>query len=73
VLDARHADSTRYRAYRFIVPDTVMIGVAKSVTVDANGHVHVEPEPGAPFGGRPNTTHQEYSHILVPVGVTPPT
>lgn len=72
-LDARHADPTRYRAYRFIVPDTVMIGIAKSVTLDAAGHVHIEQEPGAPLSGRANPTHREFSHILVPISVHPPT
>jgi hypothetical protein len=71
-LDARHSDATQYRAYRFIEPDTVMVGVAKAVTLDSNGHVHFVQEPGAPMIGRPNPTHAEYSHILVPIRVTPP-
>ncbi|HEX3549656.1 MAG TPA: hypothetical protein VHT53_04740 [Candidatus Elarobacter sp.] len=71
-LDARHSDPTRYRAYKFVIPDTVMIGIARSVTLDADGHVHIDPEPGAPMHGRANPTHREYSHILVPISVTPP-
>jgi hypothetical protein len=71
-LDARHADPARYRAYRFIIPDTVMIGIAKSVTLDAAGNVHIEQEPGAPLSGRANPTHREFSHILVPISVQPP-
>jgi hypothetical protein len=71
-LDARHADPTRYRAYRFIIPDTVLIGIAKSVTLDRAGNVHIEQEPGAPLSGRANPTHHEFSHILVPISVRPP-
>ena len=71
-LDAKHLDSTRYRAYRFLQPNNVMIGVARNISVDSSGHVVVEQEPGQPLGGRPNHTHLEYSHILVPVGVMPP-
>ena len=71
-LDARHSDTARYRAYRFLQPNNVMIGVARNISVDSSGHVVIEQEPGQPLGGRPNKTHLEYSHILVPTGVTPP-
>jgi hypothetical protein len=72
-LDARHADATQYHAYRFIIPYTVMIGIARSVKLDAAGHVHIDVEPGAPMHGSANPTHRAYSHILVPISVTPPT
>jgi hypothetical protein len=72
VFDSKHADPARYRAYRFVLPDTVMVGVARSVTLDANGHVHIDSEPQAPMVGHANPSHKEYSHILVPVSVTPP-
>lgn len=71
-LDARHTDPSRYHAYRFILPDTVMIGIAENVTVDAAGHVRFTPERGASLSGRANKTHREYSHILVPISVAPP-
>jgi hypothetical protein len=73
VFDARHADEARYHAFRFIIPDTVMIGVAKSITLDDAGHIRIVQEPGAPLVGRPNKTHHEYSHVLVPASVSPPT
>jgi len=71
-LDARHTDRTRYHAYRFVIPDTVLIGVAESVDVDPFGHLRITPEAGGTLRGRPNKTHQEYSHILVPISVRPP-
>ena len=71
-LDGRHSDSKQYRAYRFLQPNNVMIGVARNISVDSSGHVVIQQEPGQPLGGRPNKTHLEYSHILVPVAVTPP-
>jgi hypothetical protein len=72
-LDGRHADSSRFHAYRFLDPDVVFIGIAKSISLNAAGHLEIVPESHAPLSGRPNKTHQEYSHILVPVSVTPPT
>jgi hypothetical protein len=72
VLDAKHSDAAQYRAYRFLQPNNVMIGFARNVSVDSSGHVVIEQEPGQPLGGRPNKTHLEYSHILVPASVTPP-
>ncbi|MEA2690025.1 MAG: hypothetical protein QOJ39_1253 [Candidatus Eremiobacteraeota bacterium] len=72
VLDSKHLDRTQYRAYRFLQPNNVMIGVARNVLVDSSGHIVIQQEPGEPLGGRPNKTHLEYSHILVPVSVTLP-
>jgi hypothetical protein len=71
-LDSKHADTTQYRAYRFLQPNNVMIGIARNISVDSSGHIVVEQEPGQPLGGRPNKTHLEFSHILVPLTVTPP-
>lgn len=71
-LSARHADPTKYHAYRFIIPETVMVGVAKAIVLDDKGRVQFVQEAGAPVIGRPNPTHREYSHILVPISVTPP-
>lgn len=71
-LSARHADPTKYHAYRFIIPETVMVGVAKAIVLDNRGRVHFIQEGGAPVIGRPNPTHRGYSHILVPISVTPP-
>lgn len=70
--DDKHFDPKRYHAYRFLDPDNVMFGVARDVTVDATGHIVVHQEPGSPLGGRPNKTHKEYSHLLLPVDVRPP-
>lgn len=71
-LDARHQDQATYRAYRFLDPELVLIGVASSITVDEQGRVVVQQAPGQPMGGRPNWHHDEYSHVLVPANVIPP-
>ncbi len=71
-LDREHADTSRYHAYRFLNPDMVLIGVAEAVTVDSAGRVHVVQAHGQPMGGHLNPTRREFSHILLPVEVTPP-
>lgn len=72
VADGKHFDPKRYHAYRFLDPDNVIVGVAQDITVDPTGHIVVHQEPGSPLGGRPNKTHHEFSHLLLPIGVTPP-
>jgi len=72
VLDRQHTDGTRYHAYRFLDRDMVLIGVAKAITIDAAGRVNIVQAHGQPMGGHLNTTHREYSHVLVPIDVTPP-
>lgn len=71
-LDARHRDQTSFRAYRFLDPDLVLIGVASDVTVDQYGRLVVQQAHGQPMGGHPNWNHDEYSHVLVPANVIPP-
>lgn len=71
-LDREHADGARYHAYRFLDPEMVLIGVAERITVDSAGRVHVVQAPGQPMGGHLNPTHREYSHVLLPVEVSPP-
>jgi hypothetical protein len=71
-LDSRHSDARQYHAYRFFDPQNIVIGVARNVSLDREGHLVIEQEPGAPLGGRPNRTHQEYSHLLLPAAVRPP-
>jgi hypothetical protein len=61
-----------YRAYRFVDPDMVIVGVARAVTVDARGRLHIDQAKGQPMGGHLNPTHAEYSHVLLPVNVSPP-
>ncbi|MDB5072810.1 MAG: hypothetical protein JWM87_3921 [Candidatus Eremiobacteraeota bacterium] len=65
-VESQHHDHTGYRAYRFLDPNIVMIGVASSVYVDASGRLHVVQAHGEPMSGHQNRTHQEYSHILIP-------
>jgi hypothetical protein len=71
-VDSAHQSRTSYRAFRFVDPEMIIVGVASAITVDQNGRVHIVQAPGQPMGGRPNTTHQEYSHILLPITVEPP-
>lgn len=67
-----HRDHAGYRAFRFLDRDMVLVGVASSVFVDSTGKLHVVQAPGESMGGHLNTTHQEYSHILIPPNVVLP-
>lgn len=71
-IDSVHQTRGNYHAFKFLDPEMVIVGVADAVAVDSNGRVHIVQAHGQPMGGHPNTTHQEYSHILLPVGVEPP-
>lgn len=71
VSSVRH-DHAGYRAFRFLNPDMVLVGVARAVFVDSAGRVHVVQAHGEPMGGHVNKTHTEYSHILVPPGTVLP-
>lgn len=71
VISGRH-DYTGYHAYRFLDPEMVLVGVARSVYVDSAGRLHVIQAPGEPMGGHVNKTHMEYSHILIPPGAVLP-
>lgn len=76
--DVRHSrqslsvNTNAYHAYRFLDPDMVIVGVARAVTVDAQGRLHIDQAKGQPMGGHLNRTRTEYSHIVLPVNVTPP-
>ncbi|HTD35030.1 MAG TPA: hypothetical protein VK665_15300 [Candidatus Elarobacter sp.] len=70
-LDRLHSDATKYHAFRFVQRGAVTIGIAKSITLDSSGQIHIVGEPGTVTYGRA-TSGAEYSHVLVPVGVTPP-
>ena len=71
-LAAVHRDHAGYRAFRFLDPEMVLVGVARSVFVDSGGKLHIVQAHGEPMGGHLNKTHQEYSHILIPPDVTLP-
>jgi hypothetical protein len=71
VLDRSHSDATKFHAFRFLHRGTVIIGIAKSITVDSTGQLHVVGEPGTVTYAR-RTASAEYSHLLVPLSVTPP-
>lgn len=44
-LDSRHSDWRQY--HRFLDPDNVVIAVVRSVTLDPQGHLVIEQEPGS--------------------------
>jgi hypothetical protein len=71
-LDRSHSDGAKYHAFRFLHQGTVIVGIAKSITVDSTGQVHVVGEPGTVTYAHRATSATEYSHILVPLSVTPP-
>ena len=58
-------DVHRFTAYRYVDRDYVVVGVAKTISLDKDGHVVVTPEKGSVMHGRPNRSHDEPSHILV--------
>ncbi|MEA2719823.1 MAG: hypothetical protein QOJ39_1687 [Candidatus Eremiobacteraeota bacterium] len=65
-VESQHHVRAGYRAYRFLDPNMVIVGVASSVYVDAAGRLHVVQAHGEPMSGHPNRTGEEYSHILIP-------
>ena len=70
-LDQAHSDETRYHAFSFMQRGAVTVGIAKSISVDSSGRVHIVGEHGTVTYGRASNG-SEYSHVLVPIGVTPP-
>lgn len=71
-VDSVHQNEAAYHAFKFLDPQMVIVGVARAVRVDSNGRLHLVQAHGEPMGGHPNLTHQEYSHVLLPIGVQPP-
>ena len=71
-VDARHNDATRYHAYRYLNHDWVIIGEASEIAIDAKGRPYPVVAPGTMMSGRPNHSHQEYSHVLLPMSKLPP-
>ena len=69
-LDAHHLDEKHYRAFHFSGSGPAVI-IARSVTVDAAGHLHIKQEPGTVAHGRVVSGGGD-THILLPVSVTPP-
>ena len=70
-LDADHADAHKYRAFRVATPGSSSAVTARSVTVDAAGHLHIVGEPGTVVRGQVSHGPGE-THILLPISVTPP-
>jgi hypothetical protein len=70
-LDAKHADATKYHAYRVLTSGSSEAIIARSVSVDAAGHLHIVGEPGTVVRGKATPGPGEM-HILLPITVTPP-
>ena len=70
-LDFRHSDARKYHAYRVETSGSSEAVIARSVTVDAAGHLHIVGEPGTVVRGRTSPGPGEM-HILLPVNVAPP-
>jgi hypothetical protein len=71
MLDADHGDMHKYHAYRVSTPGSSTIVTARSVSVDALGHLHIVGEPGTVARGQISKGSGE-THILLPIAVTPP-
>jgi hypothetical protein len=71
VLDADHTDMHKYHAYRVSTPGSSTIVTARSISVDASGHLHIVGEPGTVAKGQISKGSGE-THILLPIAVTPP-
>jgi hypothetical protein len=71
VLDPAHTDVRKYHAYRVITSGSSTAVTARSVTVDAAGHLHIIGEPGTIAKGQTSTGPGEM-HILLPITVSPP-
>ena len=70
-LDPQHADAKKYHAYRVITSGASETVIARSVRVDAAGHLHIIGEPGTVVRGKVSPGPGE-THILLPIDVTPP-
>jgi hypothetical protein len=71
VLDPDHSDAHKYRAFRVATSGSSSAVTARSVTVDAAGHLHIIGEPGTLVKGQVSPGKGE-THILLPISVTPP-
>ena len=70
-LDLQHADARKYHAYRVVSAGSSGVVIARSVSVDGAGHLHIVGEPGTVVRGTASSGPGE-THILLPIDVTPP-
>ena len=70
-LDPEHMDARKYHAYKVETSGSSEAVIARSVTIDAAGHLHIVGEPGTVVRGKVSPGPGEM-HILLPVNVTPP-
>jgi hypothetical protein len=70
-LDSRHRDTQRYRAYRFVTSGASGAVTARSITVDAAGHLHIIGEPGTRATGKASRG-PGVMHVLLPATATLP-
>ena len=64
----QHLDPAKYRAFRYLNRDRVVIGAAQSISITADGRIDIVPMRGTSLTVRPNTTHQTFSHLALPRG-----
>jgi hypothetical protein len=64
----QHLDPAKYRAFRYLNRDRVVIGAAQSISVTAEGKIDIVPMRGTSLTVRPNTTHHTFSHLALPLG-----
>jgi len=70
-LDLQHSDAQRYHAYRVVTSGSSGVVIARSVSIDAAGHLHIVGEPGTVVKGQTSPGSGEM-HILLPIDVKPP-
>lgn len=70
-LDLDHSDARRYHAYRVVTSGSSDVVIARSIYVDAAGHLHIVGEPGTVARGKASPGPGEL-HILLPIDVKPP-
>lgn len=64
----QHLDPAKYRAFRYLNRDRVVIGAAQSISVTPDGKIDIVPMRGTSLTVRPNTTHLAFSHLALPLG-----
>jgi len=69
--DALHRDGTKYHAYRYRNPGTVMIGMARWVLVDSAGSMNLSSEPQTVSRSETDKSFARESHITLPIAVDP--
>lgn len=60
-----HLDPTKYRAFRFLNPQRIMVGAASEISLTPDGKANIVQAPGTVLTVRANATHRVMSHLAL--------